>query len=220
MRVGPSGQDVDVSRCLGAAADAANDDQRHHGALAAQVFDEQPCGFCRDRKEMASRLLFALRTRLQNQLFLLRSHSFQLADASIPAGGFELVNTSDAQLRVQLSDRFWADALKVEQVENRRRELVEQFAVIARVAALGDFANLQCEIFTDARYGSELVACTGSQPFGSVGDRVGGIAVCADFERVLALDLEQVGDLRKNACDGGIFHEWEQKKRRLASGGS
>ena len=39
-----------------------------------------------------------------------------------------------------------------------------------------------------------------------MGDRLGGIPVRANLEGVLALDFEQIGDLRKDPRDGQVFH--------------
>ena len=41
-------------------------------------------------------------------------------------------------------------------------------------------------------------------PHAGVGDRGGGVAVRADLERVVALQLEQVGDLVEHAGDRGL----------------
>ena len=44
------------------------------------------------------------------------------------------------------------------------------------------------------------------QPLGGARHALSGVAVRADLERVLRLDLEQVGNLAEQACNGEIIH--------------
>ncbi len=119
--------------------------------------------------------------------------------------------------RVEQGDGLRADALEVEQVENRRRKLLEQIAVIARLAGFGDLADLRREVLADAGNRAQLLFGQVRECLGGVRDRFGRVPVRANLERVLALDLEQVGDLRKDSRDGQVFHVSLQDAKRTTS---
>ena len=55
-------------------------------------------------------------------------------------------------------------------------------------------------------------------PLGGVRDGLRGVAIRADLERVLALDLEQVADLGEHARDGEVIEahrRWSGRLRRV-----
>src|SRR5919112_4719486 len=137
---------------------------------------------------MPPRVLLPLGTRAKNQLFLLWAKSLQAAHAPIAARGFELVHGLDTQLDVQQCNGLRADTLKMQKVEDRGRELLEQFPVIARLAGFGNYANLRGEISADARNSAKLL-------LGQIGELVCRVSECfrrvpvrANLEWVLALD--------------------------------
>ncbi len=66
------------------------------------------------------------------------------------AGTFEIVERPDFEPAVQQRHGLGADALKVEQIEDRRRELLQEFLVIATGAGLDQLRQLAGEIFADA----------------------------------------------------------------------
>ena len=72
---------------------------------------------------------------------------------------------------------------------------------------VADLEDLRGEVLADARDRAELGVGHGRERLGGVGDDLRGVAVCADLERVLRLDFEQVGDLAEQACDCEVFHE-------------
>ena len=163
---------------------------------------------------MPAGVLLPLGARPQNQLFLLRPQPFQAPHAAVAARGLELLDRLDAELRVQQGNRFRADALQVEQVENRRRELLEQILVITRLAGLGNLADLRSQILADAGDGAELLFAEIGKLVGRVRDGLGRVPVRANLERVLALDFEEIGDLREDARDGQVFHVSRETQRR------
>ena len=108
-------------------------------------------------------MLLPLCARPKNELFLLRAQSLQLAHAAVAARGLELLDGLDAELGIEQRDRFRADALEVEQVEYRRRKLLEQILVIARLAGLGNLADLRRQLFADAGNGAQLLFVAGTR---------------------------------------------------------
>ena len=69
-------------------------------------------------QEMAARMLLALGTRAENELFFLRAEALQPTDAAVAARGLELLDGLDAELRVEEGDGFGADALKAQKIED------------------------------------------------------------------------------------------------------
>ena len=214
VRICPGCENVDVSGRVGAAADAADRHERHRRALGAQVVEQQRGRLGGVGQEMSSGMLLPLGAGLENELLLLRAQALQLADPAVAARRLELVDRADAELRKQLGNGFRSDALKMKKVQNRRGELLEQVAMIASLAGFGDLADLRGELLADAGNGAELVFGAVRETLGCVCDCVGRIPVRADLERVLALDLEEVGNLREDARDGEVFHDREQEMRR------
>ena len=98
-----------------------------------------------------------------------------------------------------------SDALQVQQVQNRRRELGDQLAVIDRIAGLGDFENPRGEILPDAGDLTQARGVERRELMGMVGDDVGAVAIGANLERVVGLDLQEVGDLPEYPSDRQVI---------------
>ena len=71
-------------------------------------------------------------------------------------------------------------------------------------AGLDELANLGGEILADAGDREPLGRREVGDPLGGVGDRLRGVAVCADLERVLALDFEEIADFGEHTRDGQV----------------
>ncbi len=90
----------------------------------------------------------------------------------------------------------------MEEIENRRRKLLQQLPVKTRVSGFGDLPNLRREILPDAGNRAQLVFVEKRETFRRVSDRLGRISIGAYLERVFVLDFEQISDLRKDMRDG------------------
>src|SRR4029078_7369968 len=97
----------------------------------------------------------------------------------------ELVEGTDARLGVEQRHGFRPHALQAEQIQNRRRALLEEIAVIANLARLGDLADLRGELLADAGDGSKLFLGAVAQLLCGVGNGLGGVSIGAYLERVL-----------------------------------
>ena len=73
-------------------------------------------------------------------------------------------------------------------------------------AGVDELADLLREILADARQLEQLLLVHARDRIGPCADRVGGRAIRADLEDVLAFDLEQVGDFRKDLRDWLVIH--------------
>ncbi len=144
--------------------------------------------------------------RLQDLGLLLRAHPRHGADAAGPRRGGQVVEAGDAEGRVEPRHGLRPHALQPQQVEHRGRELFEQGPVVGGGARVGELANPGGQVLADAGDRAQLGV---GHPCDRVAGRrhgVGGGAVGADLERVLALDLEQIGDLAEHLRDRAVIH--------------
>ncbi len=104
----------------------------------------------RVRQQMPAGVALALGKRLEDERLLLRAHAAQRADPPVVRRLLEVVDRADAQLAIERRDGLRPDALQVEQVENRRRELGDELAMEFGVAGLDDLADPRGEVLADA----------------------------------------------------------------------
>ena len=130
--VAADGEDVDVAAGLAAAPQAADRNELDVRRALAQVADELGGDGGRVGQQVAAGVLLPLLDRLQDQRFLLRAHSFELAQASVARGGGELLDRADVQRGVEQRHGLRPDALQAQQVEDGRRKLLQQLLVIRR----------------------------------------------------------------------------------------
>ena len=213
VRVVPSREDVDVARCFSTAPNAADTVEHDRRAFCPQVVEQKGSRLGGIGQQVAAGMLLPLGARSKDELFLLRAQAFQRAHAAVAARGLELLYRLDAELGIQQRHRFWTDALQVEQIENSRREMLEQLPVITRFARLGNLPDLRCQIFADPLNSAQLVFVQICEFLGRVCDCLGRVSIGADLERILVLDFEQIGDLREDARDGEVFHVSTQRNK-------
>ena len=203
-RRGAGGEDVEVAAGLAAAAQAADRRDVGVGRVLAERGDERGGRLVRFGHQPAAGRARPLLERLQDEGLLLRAHALEAAQPSLARRALEVVERADAELAVEQRDGLRADALQAEQVEDGRRELLQQLLVIGDRAGVDELADLGVEVLADP---GDREPCRGRQvgdPLGGVRDGLRGVAVRADLERVLALDLEQVADLGEHARDGEV----------------
>ncbi len=138
--------------------------------------------------------------------FLLDAHALEGAHPAVAGSLFERVERGHAQLVVQTLDGLGADTLQPEQVEDRRRKVGEQLVAKRRVAGVGDFADAGGQVATDSRQGAESGLVEGRHRRRLGRDGLGGVAVRANLEWVVASNLEQVSDLEEQAGDSSVVH--------------
>ena len=171
----------------------------------AQVLLQRRRGLVRLGEQVAARESLALVERLQDQRFLLRAHPLHRANPAVDAGFFEIVERSDIEIAIERRHRLRTHALQPQQIEDGRGELGDEIAMHRGVARLGNLADARGEILADAGNLPQAGLVEPSQIVRVVARDVGAVAVGADLERILALDLEQVGDLPENARDRGVI---------------
>ncbi len=160
---------------------------------------------CASAQEMAAGVALSIGQRLQDEGLLLGAHPAQCADLAVPGGLLEVLDRADAELAIEHRDGLGTDTLQVEHVENRRRKLGHQLAVELGVAGLDDFTDPRGQILPDAGNLSKTRHVERRHLVRMVGDDVGAVAVCADLERVVVLDLQQIGDLPEDVRNGRVI---------------
>src|SRR6187431_1707663 len=89
----------------------------------------------------------------------------------------------------------------MEEIENRRREFGDELAMVFSVAGLRNLADPGGEVLANTGNLSEAGGIERGQVVGVVRRDLGAIAIRADLEGVVALDLEEVGDFPENPCN-------------------
>src|SRR5207247_7167277 len=122
--------------------------------------------------------------------FLFRSQAAQGTNPPVGRRTLEIVEGSDVELAIQGRDGLGSDTLEVKQIENGRRKLGDELAMVGRVAGFGDFADARGEILADSRNVPQLGRLERCQLMRVVRGDVGAVAVRANLERIVVLDLE------------------------------
>ena len=149
-------------------------------------------------------VLLAFLERAQQQLFLPRAHPLERSQASRARRGFEVVDRGNAKLAVEQRDGLGTDTLQTHQLEERRRKLREQLLVNGAGAGGCDLANARRQVLADPRPRAQLRFIARGRRFRLMRDDVGAVAIRANLERVLALELEQIADFAEHAGDGDV----------------
>ena len=118
----------------------------------------------------------------------------------------QVVQRAEAQFAVQERDGLGPHALEMKHVEDGRGKFLEEVLVKPDGAGSAEFDDLRREIFADTRQRAQVGFRELRNGRCRVDHRLGGVPVGADLERILALDFQEVRDLRENACDREIIH--------------
>ena len=116
------------------------------------------------------------------------------------------------QLLIEECHGLWADTLQAEDLEQRLGEFLQQLLADLASASGGYVANAGRQVLANARPRAQPGFVESRRRFGRMCDDVGAIAVRANLERVLALQLEQVGDIEQHARDGAVVERGRQRR--------
>ena len=130
--------------------------------------------------------------RLEDQRLFLQAHSCHRPNPPVASGLFEIVEGANPQLAVKPRYRFGPNALEPEQIEDGRRKLLEQLAVILDSPGLDQFTDLGGDVLADPRQRQPLRRAHLRHALRFMNDRLGRVAVRANLERVLPFDFEEV----------------------------
>ena len=117
------------------------------------------------------------------------------------------------ELAVQRRHGLGPDALQVEQVEDGRRKLGQQLAMKGRAAGVGDLADSRGQILPDAWNLAQPGFVERGELMRMVRGDVGAVAIRANLERVVALDLQEIRNLPENARDRQVIQAGARPSR-------
>src|SRR5260221_4079539 len=124
------------------------------------------------------------------------------------AGGFEFGNGLDAQLVVKRLDFFWTDAGNREQLEKPGGNRGLEFVVVGELPGGGELGDFFLERLADALDLAEpFLRDDFLQRFAQAFEGAGGVGISAGLEGVLALELQQNANLRKDFSDLFLIHD-------------
>jgi hypothetical protein len=179
------------------------------GATVAEEPGEPRSGVGDERKQEARLGLAELLEPLADLDLLALLHAGQRTEAAVGDRALEVGGGGDAELRPDERDPAGAEARHLQELEQRAGKFGEQVAVVRARSGLDQLADLLLHRGTDAGQVLDVLApreARGQVLAGAL-DRLGRHAIRAHPERVLALDLEDVGDLAEAAGDGTVVHE-------------
>src|SRR4051812_7041415 len=143
--------------------------------------------------------------RFEDQPLFLCAHPAQRPDAAVERRALEIVQRADAELAIQRRDGLRADSLQVEQIEHGRRKLGDELAMKRGIAGLGNLSNARGEILPDPWNLAKPGLVEPGEIVRMIRDDVAAIAVRANLERVVVLDLEEIGNLQQDARNRGVI---------------
>ena len=147
----------------------------------------------------------ALLERFENEGFLSGAHAAKPANPAVSGRSLQLVDCSDAELPVEHRNGLGSDTLQMKQIQNRRRELGNELAVIGRTSCRCDLENSRGEILAYAGDFTQGRSLQAGQVMRVIGDDVSAVSICADLEWILVLDFQKIGNLSKDAGNGRII---------------
>src|ERR1700733_4330439 len=131
-------------------------------------------------------------------------HARQLANFSFARQFRDALYVTDFVGAPDQGDGLRPQALNLQQLQHRGMIFLEQFGLNGEFAVAEKFLQVPEHAFADAGNRENLFGIDEKCLDGlrAVLDRLGGVAVGADAERILPIDFEQVGGFIKNVGDG------------------
>jgi hypothetical protein len=142
--------------------------------------------------------------RPQHLLLELRAHARQIAQLLLDAELLELVDRSRRVVLEDERDALGPEPLNLQKFERARREFLEQLVAPLVGSPLDDLGDNHGQAFADALDLGDLavgIAEDVDDAFGEAFDGGGAVAIAADAEAVVPIDLHEVGSLPEDARD-------------------
>ena len=152
--------------------------------------------------------------------FVLLAHARQFADLAFARQFLDAIDVADLVGAPDERDGFRAEALNLQQLQHRRVIFLEQFGLHGEFAVCEEFLQVAQHAFADAGNRENLLGVGDEflDLLRVILDGLRGVAVGADAERILPIDLEQVGGLVENVGDGLVVHGQGKSKQSWTGG--
>ena len=156
----------------------------------------------------AARLLGVRQRRLEDRLLGLRPEAGDRLHPPLRRGLMQFFDRVDTELMVQRPHALGTEARHLQQLGDRRRQLLAQPLEQPAAAGVDDLGDARGEVGADAGQPVEIGALGDHRLHAAphVADRARRVAIGADAKRIGAFDLEQVGDFAEDRGDFGVLH--------------
>ena len=208
-RAGTGDEKIEIADGVLTAPQAAGCRDFFDAAGFGKIGDQLAGHLLSEVEQEAAGALAILRDGLEHLLFQLGAHARQLAQLLLLADALQLVDGGDFVVLVNQRDALRAEALDLEQLEQRGRELRQQRVALFKRAALGEFGEHAGDAFADAGNFGDLALGVGENIVDALGkafDGGSGVAIGADAKAVFARNLHQVRGFGEHAREFTIFH--------------
>ena len=149
--------------------------------------------------------------RLEQFLLVFFAHARQFANLAFARQFFHAVDVANLVGAPDQRNRFWPEALNLEQLKHRRAILFEHLGVDLDIAFAKQVLQVREHAFADAGHRQQFFR--GFDERGNLLrqrlDGLGRVAIRANAKRILPVDFEQVGSFVKQAGYGFVVHGQE-----------
>ncbi len=146
--------------------------------------------------------------RLQNLLLGLLAHTRQRLQLALFGELFDAIDVANFEGAPDELNRFRPESADLQQFEHRGLVFADEFLVLLELAGVADLGEVVGHALADAGdlKKSFLIADEIRHLISEPVDGFGSVAVGADTERVLRVDLHEIGGFVKQGCDGFVIH--------------
>ena len=152
---------------------------------------------------------------LEQLRLVLFAHARQFANLALSRQFLDTVHIADFVGAPDERDRLRPQSLNLQQLQHRRAVLLQQFRLHRQLAVFEEFLEIAKHAFADAGNFEDLLRLSDEifYRLRMILNRLRGVAVRANAEGILPIDLEQVGSLVKNIGDGLVVHVLQKETR-------
>src|SRR5215475_5553296 len=153
---------------------------------------------------------------LQQFRFVFLSHPGQSADLAFARKFLNAINVRNFVGAPDEGNRLGTEALNFQQLKHRGVISLEQLCLSCDLARAQQLFQLVEHSLADSRNGEHLLGIADDvfDLLGVILNRLGSVAVGAYAERILAVDLEQVGGFKQNVGNSLVVHVLKDKPKR------
>ena len=147
------------------------------------------------------------------------AHARQFANFSCARELLDAIHVGDFVGAPDQRDRLGPETLDLQQLQHRRVILLQQLGLNGELAGIEQFLQVGEHSLADAGNGEHLLGIADDffDLVRMIFDGLRGIAVGADAEGILAVDLQQVGSFVEDVGNGLVIHVLKINKIRKQS---
>ena len=153
----------------------------------------------------------------QQFLFVLLAHARQFADLAFARQFFHAIDVADLVGAPDQRNGLRSKTLDLQQLQHRRMIFFQQLGLHRKLAVFEQLLKIHQHSLANAGNREHFLGFADDVPdlLGMILDSLGGVAVGADAERILAVDFEQISGFVQDRGDGFIVHGLKINKNRV-----